>query len=282
MNIEIQILQYLEAIRNPVLNFIMETLTMLAESTFILAVITLIYWCLNKKIAIKMSWIVLFNGVLNGMIKNLINKPRPFEYGIVSPLHLETATSSAFPSGHTQTATAFWGSAIIIFQSKSVWILGIVMSIVTAITRVYLGVHWPSDVIGGLLAGILGVALADKLLDVKVGFEKIHIIAVSCALVLVYLMPVDADFVNTVSALFGLVVGQYFEEKYVQFNPVAPREIQIKKVVIGLVGLIVIYFILDKLVIVSKLTDMFKFVMIMVWITLIAPYIFKKYCIPKN
>ncbi|OOB77979.1 MAG: hypothetical protein BEN18_09410 [Epulopiscium sp. Nuni2H_MBin001] len=281
MNIEIQILQYLESIRNPILDFFMETLTMLAENTFILAILTIIYWCLNKKIAIKMSWIVLFNGVLNGMLKNMINKPRPFEYGIIKPLHLETATSSAFPSGHTQTATAFWGSAIIIFQNKKVWILGVLMSIIIAVTRLYLGVHWPSDVIGGLLAGILGVALANKLLNSNIGFEKLHIIAISGALILVYLMPVDDDFVNTVSALFGLIIGQYFEERYINFNPIAERNIQIKKVIIGLIGLVIIYFIFEKLVIISKITQMCKYILLMLWITLVAPYFFKKYCMPK-
>lgn len=96
---------------------------------------------------------------LSGLLKELVDRPRP----TLSPIyeHLPTA---AFPSGHaTNSAAAYFAVAFFLAwisgKKVAVWMVAAIVVLSVAITRVYLGVHWPTDVLGGWLLGGLCVAL---------------------------------------------------------------------------------------------------------------------------
>ncbi|MDF2879117.1 MAG: phosphoesterase PA-phosphatase related protein, partial [Clostridia bacterium] len=118
MNFQIQILQYLESVRTDFLTAIMVSITMMAESLFLVSILAILYWCVDKVKSIRLAFIVLFSSVINGVIKTIVQMPRPFEKGVIIPLRVETATSSSFPSGHTQSATSFWGGSSFILKSR--------------------------------------------------------------------------------------------------------------------------------------------------------------------
>lgn len=108
----------------------------------------------------------LLSGVLSWGLKTLVNRPRPTK-DFVSIL--EDTHYQSFPSGHVLFYTAFFGKlAIIITQCKypnlSLKISGIAFCIgmvgLVAISRVYLGAHWFTDVLGGFLVGVLYLFLA--------------------------------------------------------------------------------------------------------------------------
>lgn len=276
MNWEIQVLQFLQEIRNPFLTAIMEAITFMAESFFLIMIISLLYWCVDKKKSIRIGWIVLFSGVINGMIKNIVKMPRPFQKGVVSPIRVETATSYSFPSGHTQIATSFWGSAMIILRNKSVMILGTVLIILTAITRLYLGVHWPVDVLGGIVVGIICVGIGDKLLDVEKGFVKMHIVGVAIIAILAVILPVDGDLVKSIGALLGVVVGSYLEKKYINFKERQSIKIQIQKAIIGILGTVLLYLGLKIILPSLNIFYMIRYAVVVLWIVAGAPLVFKQ------
>lgn len=274
MNWEIQILQFLQEIRNPFLTSIMEAITFMAESLFIVLVIALLYWCVDKKRSIKLGWIVLFSSVINGVVKNIVKMPRPFERGVVTPIRVETATSYSFPSGHTQIATSFWGGAMCILRSSGVTILGTVLILFTAFTRLYLGVHWPMDVIGGIILGILCVLIGDKLLDAKKGFTKYHVIFVSIVAVLGMILPIEADLAKAIGALFGMVLGSYLEKKYVNFKEKQKLKNQLIKIAIGIIGTGILYVGLKILLPNMNIGYMIRYAAVLLWIVVGAPWVF--------
>lgn len=276
MQIQIQILQFFEHIRTEPITLLMTTITMMAESLFIVAILAGLYWCVDKVRSKRLAWLVLFNFVGNGIIKNLIQMPRPFELGVVKPIRAETATSFSFPSGHTQTATSFWYGAMLLLRTKAIYILGSVLILLTALSRVYLGVHWPMDVLGAIFFGIIFTLLANKLLDDKGEIKPAHILGVSITLLLVMIFKVDADLYKGVAALWGMTCGGYIEQKYIQFEAIQRPKTQVKKIAIGLVGLIVIYVILSKALPAVKIVKMVKYALLLLWITAGAPYLFKK------
>ncbi|OOB77180.1 MAG: hypothetical protein BEN19_02355 [Epulopiscium sp. Nuni2H_MBin003] len=273
---EAEILQYLESIRNPFLTTIMETITICAESAFLLAIISIIYWCLNKDIAIKLASAILINAVLTATIKGIVKKPRPFELGIVKPLRVETAIGYAFPSGHTSTATAFWGSAVTVFKNNSMLIFSIIIVILTGISRLYLGVHWPTDVLAGVFLGIISVFISDLVWKNKKYLLEGSII------ILVISVFFSTHVASAAAALFGIVYGRNLEMKYVNFVIAGNYKYQIKKVIIGMAGIAIIYFGLDKVMVDTTITVMIKYALVMLWITFFAPYLFKKYLVASQ
>lgn len=254
----------------------MTTITIMAESLFIVAILAGLYWCVDKIKSKRLAWFVLFNFVGNGMIKNLIQMPRPFDLGVVKPIRAETATSFSFPSGHTQTATSFWSGAMLVLRTKGMYVMGSCIILLTALSRVYLGVHWPMDVLGGIFFGVIFTLLANKLLGDKGEIRPAHVIGVSIVVLLVMIFKVDADLYKGAAALWGMTCGAYIEQKYIQFEAVQNWRIQLKKILIGFGGLVLIYLILSKVLPAVKIVKMIKYALLLLWITAGAPFIFKK------
>ena len=276
MEIQIKILQFFEQIRTEPLTLLMTTITIMAESLFIVAILAGLYWCVDKIKSKRLAWFVLFNFVGNGMIKNLIQMPRPFDLGVVKPIRAETATSFSFPSGHTQTATSFWSGAMLVLRTKGMYAMGSCIILLTALSRVYLGVHWPMDVLGGIFFGVIFTLLANKLLGDKGEIRPAHVIGVSIVVLLVMIFKVDADLYKGAAALWGMTCGAYIEQKYIQFEAVQNWRIQLKKILIGFGGLVLIYLILSKVLPAVKIVKMIKYALLLLWITAGAPFIFKK------
>ena len=276
MNWEIEILQILQGIRSQGLTAMMEAISFMAESIFLVTIIATLYWCIDKKKTSRMAWILLFSGLTNGIIKNIIKAPRPFEKGIVSPLRIETATSYSFPSGHTQSATTFWLGSAWILNNKSIAIIGMMMILLTGISRLYLGVHWPIDIIGGIITGILSIIIADLLYDEEKGFTPFHVIGVGVVCFIFLFMPIDGDLASGLGALWGFVVGSYIEQKHIQFSVAGDWKLQVKKLLIGFLGTAILYIGFDKIFLEYTAVNLIQYACILLWIVAGAPYLFKK------
>ncbi len=277
MNIQIQILQFLEQMRTETLTLFMTVITMMAETLFISAIIATLYWCVDKSKSKRLAWMIFCSTGMNGIVKNIIKMPRPFQVGVVSPIRVQTATSYSFPSGHTQAATSFWGGSMIVLKQRPVIWLGCFMIVLTGVSRMYLGVHWPMDVVGGILFGIVSILLANKLINEQGEITKWHILGTSIAFILVLLFKVDRDLYKAIASLWGFSVGAFLEQKYIQFNPIQSRRIQIIKIVIGIVGLLILQVGLKKIFLEGKPFDMVRYALVMLWVLAGAPYCFKKF-----
>lgn len=277
MNWEIELLQNLQNIRNPFLTAIMEAFSFMAESLFLVIIVATLYWCIDKKKMVRLAWLVLVSGVTNGILKNIIKAPRPFQKGVVSPLRVETATSYSFPSGHTQGATTFWLGTASLFKNKSILAMGIVMILLTGVSRMYLGVHWPMDVIGGIITGILTLLVADLLYDESKGFKKAHVLGVSILVVLAIIFPIEEDLTSAVGALWGFVTGVYMEQNYIKFNVGGDWKVQLKKILLGFGVTLVVYIGFEKMIGTNPLLEMIRHAIVLLWISAGAPYIFKKF-----
>lgn len=276
MQIQEQILIYLESIRNDFLNVFFITVTMMAENLFLILFLAILYWLFSKKKAKKLAWFMLFNGVANGIIKDIVKMPRPFDKGVVKPLRIETATGSSFPSGHTQTATSFWMGSMLLLKTKASVILGTIMILLTAVSRMYLGVHWPMDVLGGIGFGVIFTYFAAQLIGEEGNFTKWHVIGSTIVALLMLILDVQPDLYKTAACIWGLCLGGYLEQNYIQFEVSGTKRQQIWKIIIGISGLLIIYIGISKLLPSIKVIGMIKYTLVIIWVIAGAPYFFKR------
>ena len=150
MELQIKILKMLEGIRSVFLNNFFEGVTMLGEETLMVLIIVTLWFAIDKRIAQKMFFVTIASMGVNGVIKNIAKVPRPFAGGGVSCVRPETATGYSFPSGHTQ-CFATWSSLVAV-NLKKWWVklFVAVLIILVGFSRMYLGAHYPGDVIVGV------------------------------------------------------------------------------------------------------------------------------------
>ena len=168
LNIDGGVLLFIqENLRNPLLNTIMIMITTLGDggAIWIAATIALLVSKKTRKIGV-MSAVALLCSLLinNQIIKNLVQRPRPFvtfkELSIIIP----TPSEFSFPSGHT--ASSFAAAAVFYRHlPKKIGIWAIVLAGLIGFSRLYVGVHYPTDVLAGVLTGILLSYLAQWMVE---------------------------------------------------------------------------------------------------------------------
>ena len=128
----------------------------------------------NKKIGIAVMINLLISTVLNIILKNVVQRPRPNEFRLI------TETGYSFPSGHSMVSMAFYGLLIyliykLVKNSKIKWTLIISLSIIICtigISRIYLGVHYASDVLAGFTISISYLVIYTSIIKRFIGESR--------------------------------------------------------------------------------------------------------------
>ncbi|WP_040212991.1 phosphatase PAP2 family protein [Clostridium polynesiense] len=158
-NILNNIQQYL---KNPFLDNIMPFITALGDAGIIWILISIILISTKKyrKAGIVCALSLAINAVLGEVvIKNVIQRARPFIHDPSLDLLIAKPKTFSFPSGHT--ASSFAAAAALSVYLKRYSIIFWVLAVLIAFSRLYLYVHFPSDVAGGILLGLISFKLAD-------------------------------------------------------------------------------------------------------------------------
>lgn len=211
---ETLILDYFQKISSPFLDKFFVSVTMIGEELFYIAIIGVIYWCFDKKFAMGIGLAVLFSSLVNSSIKELVGAKRPFEVLDIRALRKETATGSSFPSGHTQVVATFFSY---LSCHKKKWIaIGVPITVLVAISRLYLGVHWGRDVIFAILIGMFLAGLIFLITK----RDKHTILAGLLILVSVVLLFYfkSSNLQKSAGALIGLGLGSIVEHHFIHFD----------------------------------------------------------------
>jgi membrane-associated phospholipid phosphatase len=219
---------WVQSFRNPFFDALFQVATFLGEEEFYLIFLPFIYWCLNKQVGIGLVRISLFSPYLNSVVKLTFRLPRPSDPRLVL---LRTETSPSFPSDHAQSAVVNWGYLVTQFRHKIFSIVAVVLVLLIAFSRIYVGVHFPQDIVGGLLIGLLLVVaynwivgtIEKRRFDLPLPIKLT--LSVVVPLVLLFAHPSDVDgtypaeiAATTMGTLLGMSIGFILEQKHIRFK----------------------------------------------------------------
>jgi len=137
----------------PGLRSFFELLTALGYVEFYLAFLPFIYWTIHKKMGKNLVILVLFTDTLTNLFKHAFRAPRPF--WLDSQLGSGDSETYGIPSGHTSITLVTYLTLASWIKKRWVWLVCITLPLLIAVSRIYLGVHFIHDVLGGLLLGSL-------------------------------------------------------------------------------------------------------------------------------
>lgn len=166
---ELRFLDFLQTIHTPLLDKILAFITSLGNAGIIWIVLAVVLLILPKtrKTGIIVATALLADLVLcNLILKNLVARVRPYDVNTAIAILIKKPLDFSFPSGHTAASFAAM-TALFLAKMKKAWIAALVLAVLIAFSRLYFYVHYPTDVLGGavvgILSGIIGYAIVEKL-----------------------------------------------------------------------------------------------------------------------
>ncbi|MBN1533925.1 MAG: phosphatase PAP2 family protein [Spirochaetes bacterium] len=261
-------------------------ITILGNESFYMVILPLLYWCYEKKRAMKIIVIFLVSSAINDLCKDLWHMPRPDAARLLPGIReLNIAykpKSPGFPSGHTQGAVAFWGPIIWYFRHPAIICVGLALILLIPYSRLYLAVHFLGDVTGGYL---IGIAILFIMIPATECFDRnrekfCEIVLVTTALVipLVTFIIAPSNYVYpALGSLSGMLTGAVIANTRIDFNPRNSWYATVIKIVIGLSVLFVLKFGLKMILPSNETFGYIRYFILGIWCTLLAPLLFSRF-----
>lgn len=278
----IALIQGLEAYRSPVLTSFLMAVTDLGSTIGYLLLLPIIWWGISWKVGARVFVALVLSVYINSLIKDAVALPRPFLYAD-DVENLRTPREFSFPSGHAQQAALFWGLLALHFRKR--WFTAAAFGIIFLVgfSRIYLGVHFPSDVvIGWLLGGAIALAYArwfkpvvDWASGLELSSQTLLALGVPAALAAIHPSTNAAIAMGGLAGALGGLAFAYHKGLYPEGERSHNRRAWL---IVGLAGLPVIYFLLRLL---SPGAESFyyhlylwtRFAAIGLWVSFIVPRI---------
>ncbi len=282
----LELIRTIQLVQGPALDAFFKVVTFLGEEEFFLFLVPLIFWCVDFTVGARLAFTFIIATYCNGALKDIFAHPRPFVLDPTVRLHHHGATGYGAPSGHSQSAVVVWGVLATQFRKRWLWIVAISLMILIGFSRVYLGVHFPTDVLGGWTVGavilaafvVLGPRIEVWLKGVGLAVQLALAVGSALVLALVYPGPISSV-LTSVAVLAGMGVGLALYGQMLSFDAGGSMWLRVKRFLVGVVGLVFCYFGL-KIVFPGEGEPLYaamrvvRYGLLGVWITFGAPWLF--------
>ena len=231
---EITLMEALQRNMGSLSVMIMSCITLLGEEMVMVAVLGFLYWCFDKKAAKKIGTAIMVGIVFNPMIKNIAVRRRPYfdSPGIkcLKPVNAKAdiydiaAQGYSFPSGHSLNSAILYGSLPLYWKKTFLRVIAFVIPLLVGISRVVLGVHYPTDVLASWIVGAVVVIMIHYAEEHVKDENLFHAILFVLALGGIFYCR-TTDYFTSLGLMAGFFLSIPFEKKYVNFretgNPLA-------------------------------------------------------------
>ena len=179
---ELTILDWIQSIRTPAGDVVIPLITRLGDAGIIwilLAAVLLIFPKTRKSGAILAAALCVDVILCNGILKNLFGRLRPCDVNTSIQLLIARPDSFSFPSGHTAASFAAV-AALKLAGERRLWKPALALAALIAFSRMYLYVHYPTDILGGMAVGIFagyaGYWIINRFIEYLSEYHGVHAI----------------------------------------------------------------------------------------------------------
>lgn len=306
----IAFIQWLQQM-SPDLDGFMKGVTFLGTIEFYIVFIPALYWSIDQTLGMRVLFMLILVDTPASYFKQLLHQPRPYWIGGVKALLEET--SYGIPSSHASNTMAVWGLIAYTLKKSWMWVFAVVLVFLIGLSRMYLGVHFPQDVLGGWLLGLLMLFVFLKyesrlrkwwtqkainmqiLLGFLLSLGLILIGLLVLALISPYPDPPEwasfsteardvSHYITLGGFLFGILAGLPLMRRYANFNTRGSYFQKAGRYIIGMIGLFALYIGLDVLFalfapdtsVVGYILRYIRYATVSFWATFLAPWVFIK------
>jgi membrane-associated phospholipid phosphatase len=291
----------------------MDFFSFLGTENFFMFLLPILYWCVDSRLGLRVAFILMFSTGINDGLKLAFHWPRPYWYSM-DVNSFATETSFGIPSGHSQNSFAIWGMMAASLKKGWGWVVAMLIVFLIGFSRLYLGVHFPHDVLLGWLVGGLLLWLVLRFWDpvtkwlkkIPFGGQVLAAFLASLVLISVVLIPYlwlkltnwqpdptwaafASEAVTLTGAftaagvLFGLGVGLAWLNRQGGFKTSGAWWKLVLRILVGMVGVIIFYAGLDALfgmiapdaeALLPYLLRFLRYTMVGAWVSGGAPWLF--------
>lgn len=272
-----EIVRLIQSIRNPFFDWFFYIVTQLGDQYVFILVAVILYWTVDKKFAHKFVFAFIISAAVNSSLKEMFKRVRPFYLsGIESEAHWQTDGYS-FPSGHAQAAGVLGYTGLAAYKRygfKFLRYISLFIMIFVPISRIYLGQHYLTDVLVGLLLAYGIAALMFKLVDRMKNEEDIYTLMLVPIFFILMIFIKNHDLYIAAGGFTGFALGYYLEKRYIKYDVKDKMLYQIIKVIFGIIIALAIKEGFKLIVPDTIFFDFIRYGLIGLWAALGAPWVF--------
>lgn len=257
----LEFIRLVQTCANPPFTVVMRIITSLGSATAYLIVLPFVYWCVDERKGSLLAAAVLISVWINIALKLMLDQPRPFFEGYDPSLGMISERMGGLPSGHAQNSLVMLVIIASWLKRKWAYICAALLCLLIGFSRIYLGVHFPTDVLGGWILGglvLCGYFLLSGRIEallVKGGFRAGMITSAILSFLMILYLPGE-ELLMPAGVTLGMGTGYSLNLRYVGFRSsafcgktgVAKYLNLLIRFLLGITGLLVIYILAGKII----------------------------------
>ena len=223
---EVALTEWLQAHMGAAAVTLASLISMLGEQLPVVGIIGFLYWCYDKEYGRFLGVNLAAATVFNAMVKNMVFRRRPYcdhpSIRCLKPVEPKAdiydlaAQGYSFPSGHSSTAVTAYGSLALCRPRPLLKLAAVLLPLLVGLSRVCLGVHYPTDVLAGWLLGLLVTFLVGAL-QKRLRRLPLYLILLLAGLPGWFFCR-STDFYSSYGLMLGLFASVLFEARFVRFE----------------------------------------------------------------